>query len=130
MTQFKEFPKMARFSRECILTEKIDGTNASIFIQDLALEEDINDPSIIIIGAGFNGSTSFTLRAGSRTRWITPKQDNMGFANWVKNHPELTREEIVKEMDDILVQVKKSNDTVDYVYNYFKEKYEKSLEDK
>lgn len=86
MTQFKEFPKMARFSRECILTEKIDGTNASIFIQDLALEEDINDPSIIIIGAGFNGSTSFTLRAGSRTRWITPKQDNMGFANWVSQN--------------------------------------------
>lgn len=52
------------------------------------------------------------------------------YANWVKNHPELTREEIVKEMDDILVQVKKSNDTVDYVYNYFKEKHEKSLEDK
>jgi len=26
--EFQEFPKMVRLSRECIITEKIDGTNA------------------------------------------------------------------------------------------------------
>ena len=36
---FIEFPKMARLSREAIITEKIDGTNASIFIQNEFLEE-------------------------------------------------------------------------------------------
>jgi hypothetical protein len=32
--EFAEFPKMARLSRECIITEKIDGTNAQICITD------------------------------------------------------------------------------------------------
>ena len=59
---FKEFPRIARYSRECIITEKIDGTNAQILIT-----ED---------GGGW--------LVGSRTRWITPgKEDNHGFANWV-----------------------------------------------
>lgn len=81
--EFKEFPKMARLSREIIITEKIDGTNASIFIQNLALEEDINDPDIISIS---NGDIKYTMRAGSRTKWITPQNDNFGFANWCKTN--------------------------------------------
>jgi hypothetical protein len=32
MAEFREFSKMARLSREIIITEKIDGTNAQIFI--------------------------------------------------------------------------------------------------
>lgn len=54
---------MARLSRTVIVTEKIDGTNAQIFI-------------------GEDGS----IRAGSRTRWITPSDDNFGFAAWVEEH--------------------------------------------
>lgn len=57
---FEEFPKMARWSREVVITEKLDGTNACIFIGD---------------GDG-------VFRAGSRTRWITPDDDNHGFARW------------------------------------------------
>jgi len=30
--EFVSFPKIARLSRECVITEKIDGTNASIYI--------------------------------------------------------------------------------------------------
>ena len=60
MIEFKEFPKMARLSREIIITEKIDGTNGCIFIS-----EDMN---------GF--------LVGSRNRWITPEDDNAGFARW------------------------------------------------
>uniref|UniRef100_A0A6M3IM96 Putative RNA ligase n=1 Tax=viral metagenome TaxID=1070528 RepID=A0A6M3IM96_9ZZZZ len=63
MNEFKEFPKIARFSREVVVTEKIDGTNAQIFI-----EED------------------GTFMAGSRTRWITPENDNHGFARWASEH--------------------------------------------
>lgn len=67
MSEFAEFPKMARLSRLCIITEKIDGTNAQVCI-------------------GEDGS----IRAGSRTRWITPEDDNYGFAKWVeKNADEL-----------------------------------------
>lgn len=62
---FQDFPKMARFARECIITEKIDGTNAQIYITE---------------DGGF-----FT---GSRTRWITPQGDNFGFSAWAHNHKE------------------------------------------
>ncbi len=78
---FKEFPKLARLSREVIITEKLDGTNSSIFIQSAALEEGSN-PEII---EDVNG---LTIRAGSRTRWITPTDDNYGFARWVKENAE------------------------------------------
>jgi hypothetical protein len=57
--EFVEFPKMARLSRECIITEKIDGTNACIKITE--------DGQFL---------------TGSRTRWITPDDDNYGFSRW------------------------------------------------
>ena len=65
MEKFVEFPKMARLSRECIITEKIDGTNAQIFI-------------------GENGE----FLTGSRTRWITPEDDNFGFSRWAYENKE------------------------------------------
>lgn len=63
--QFIEFPKMARLSREVIISEKIDGTNAQILI---------------------TGDGGFFV--GSRTRWITPDDDNHGFARWAMEHRE------------------------------------------
>lgn len=65
---FEEFPKMARLSRECIITEKIDGTNAQVCITE--------DGQVL---------------AGSRTRWITPADDNFGFAAWVKANEDQLR---------------------------------------
>jgi len=62
---FEEFPKLTRLSRECIITEKIDGTNAQICITE--------DGQFLV---------------GSRTRWITPEQDNYGFAKWAHEHKE------------------------------------------
>lgn len=59
---FVGFPKLARFSREIVITEKIDGTNAQIYIE------------------GDN------IYAGSRTRWIEPGDDNFGFAAWVEQN--------------------------------------------
>lgn len=67
--EFAEFPKIARLSRDVIVTEKIDGTNAQVFISE--------DGQII---------------AGSRNRWITPHDDNFGFASWVEAH----RDELLK----------------------------------
>lgn len=57
---FTAFPKMARLAREVIVTEKLDGTNAQICITDEG-----------------------EVFAGSRSRWITPEDDNFGFARWV-----------------------------------------------
>lgn len=85
MTSFEPFPKMARLSRECVITEKIDGTNAQLFIYDplqqpeLAGEEGFTS-------ARHSDGTVLNIRAGSRTRWIVPGNDNFGFAKWVWEH--------------------------------------------
>ena len=68
--EFVEFPKMARLSREAIVTEKIDGTNGCIFI-------------------GEDG----TFKMGSRTRWLDATTgDNHGFMLWaLTNKDELMK---------------------------------------
>lgn len=64
---FKTFTKIPRLSRECIITEKIDGTNG-------------------VIGIDENGA----LWAGSRNRWLIGPDyingDNMGFGVWAYAH--------------------------------------------
>ncbi len=66
---------MSRLTRECVITEKIDGTNASVVIAPT----DPADAEITI--AERDGMSMF---AGSRTRWIVPGADNFAFAGWVK----------------------------------------------
>jgi hypothetical protein len=61
---FTEFPKISRYSREVVVTEKIDGTNAQVYVNDTMTE----------------------VYAGSRSKWITPEDDNYGFARWVAEH--------------------------------------------
>lgn len=75
---FVEFPKMARLSRECIVTEKIDGTNAQVFI----IPRDKWAPDFVPLA----WSGDVALYAGSRSRWITRDDDNFGFARWVADH--------------------------------------------
>lgn len=60
---FQEFASVTRLSRDMIVTEKIDGTNAQVYITE----------------AG-------QVFAGSRSRWITPEADNFGFARWVREN--------------------------------------------
>lgn len=76
---FQEFPKMARLSRDIVITEKIDGTNAQIAIVEL---EGYSIPGALYESGGL------AMFAGSRTRWITPEDDNYGFAKWAKEHAE------------------------------------------
>ena len=83
MSDFQGFPKMARLSRECIITEKIDGTNAQVFIAPVEKGEAI---PLHAIGAFDFAGVLHYMAAGSRTRWITPQQDNAGFAAWVERH--------------------------------------------
>lgn len=65
MAEFQEFPKIPRLKRSCVITEKIDGTNAQIHITEEG-----------------------EILAGSRSRYITPKDDNYGFAKWVETNGE------------------------------------------
>ncbi len=78
--EFTPWPKIARPSRQIIITEKIDGRNASVFIAELPANEPIPDKSLGVFD--IDGILYFML-AGSRTRWITPDDDNYGFAAWV-----------------------------------------------
>jgi hypothetical protein len=75
--EFVGFPKIARLSRDVIVTEKIDGTNAQVFIVAL---EGFPAPDALY------QRDRLALYAGSRTRWITPKDDNHGFAAWCLAH--------------------------------------------
>lgn len=59
---FVPFQKIPRLRRGCVITEKIDGTNASIWI-----DESGEGPA---------------FRVASRKRFITPDDDNFGFARW------------------------------------------------
>jgi hypothetical protein len=61
--EFTKFPKIARFSRKVIMTEKIDGTNVCVY----------------------NGADDIFL-TGSRNRWITPEDDHYGFSKWAHEH--------------------------------------------
>lgn len=66
---FTAFPKIPRLSRNMIITEKLDGTNAQIVIGD-------------------DGS----FAVGSRNQFITPQNDNYGFAGWAyRNQSELMK---------------------------------------
>jgi hypothetical protein len=78
---FVEFPKMARLSRECVITEKIDGTNAQVNIVPSALMPALFDGAVTLACLD-----DMVLMAGSRTRWITLKDDNYGFARWAQEH--------------------------------------------
>lgn len=78
---FEEFPKIARLARNCVMTEKIDGTNAQVFISSSPLF----DPALSLartLGIG----ADVRMYAGSRSRFITPEADNFGFAAWVKTN--------------------------------------------
>ncbi len=81
---FQDFPKMARLSREIIVTEKIDGTNAQICIAPGRPDNPL------AVAAWFDGATGthMVMCAGSRSRWITPADDNFGFAAWVQANAE------------------------------------------
>jgi hypothetical protein len=64
--KFRPFPKITRFlEQDVVITEKIDGTNGVIKIY--------NETDMLI---------------GSRNRWITPEDDNHGFARWCQTNKE------------------------------------------
>lgn len=79
--EFQEFPKMARLTREVVVTEKIDGTNAQIYLVN---PEGLNPLDVARIAIAANAALGLVMCAGSRTQWITPERDNFGFAAWVK----------------------------------------------
>lgn len=82
--------KIGRLSRTCVISEKIDGTNASIFISEKVCDGGCDqrvslDFRLHNVGCSYVESRFLT---GSRTRWITPQDDNVGFSRWAHEHKE------------------------------------------
>jgi hypothetical protein len=69
LPEFTAFKKIPRLNRDIVITEKIDGTNACVYVTDQG-----------------------EIYAGKRTSWCTPEKDNYGFAAWVQaNKDELLK---------------------------------------
>ena len=67
--EFVSFPKIPRLFNQCIITEKIDGTNGLIHITETG-----------------------DFFVGSRNRWLTEENDNYGFCRWaMENKDELMK---------------------------------------
>jgi hypothetical protein len=80
--EFKAWPKIYRLKREVIITEKIDGTNAGILIS--------TQDSFPHLDSGVEPG----IYASSRKRWITPENDNYGFARWVQENEETLTQDL------------------------------------
>jgi RNA ligase len=81
MVEFQEFPKIPRLNRDVCITEKIDGTNGCVVVEDevqpKAWYDWWSEPRI-----------ERKVYAQSRNRLLTPDNDNAGFAKWVKENAE------------------------------------------
>lgn len=89
MSEFKSMGKIPRLNRDVVITEKIDGTNASVVIEPALTAE--GDPDALYTTA-IDGVVH-SVRAGARNNYRQPgKQDNYGWAGFVQaNAEELVR---------------------------------------
>jgi hypothetical protein len=73
MSEFKAFGKILHINKmQMSITQKIHGSNAQILIE--------------------NGN----IHAGSRSRWLTPDDDNYGFCKWVIEN----RDELIEKLGE------------------------------
>jgi hypothetical protein len=78
--EFTGFGKIARLNREITITEKIDGTNAAVGIVEETELDDATKADRVV---------GHRVYAQSRTRLLSPLDDNMGFAKWVEDNRDI-----------------------------------------
>lgn len=97
MTEFKAFPKIPRLNRDCVITEKIDGTNVAVVINEMWLHDvEVFNLACAYVPIRLDDETKelhermddtrtpyYEVSAQSRNRMISPTDDNYGFAKWV-----------------------------------------------
>lgn len=101
--EFQKFKKIPRLSRDCIITEKIDGTNGQIVIIRFSDFEKAHEDYAGDSVQGFldkyclyktlaiqDENDILYMFAGSKSRWLDTSSngDNYGFAKWVKENAE------------------------------------------
>lgn len=82
--EFTPWPKIARLNRDIVITEKIDGTNAAIGVIPFTVPCSCDEPgceNVIVVE-----DVPPTVYAQSRSRIITPEDDNFGFARFVSDN--------------------------------------------
>ncbi len=102
---FEQFPSIPRWSRDAIITEKIDGTNASIHIYDITTDRPDYESEDMWIFKHYSpygekvviDYITYLIIAGSRKGFVYPtgvrpglgsQSDNFGFAAWVFDNKE------------------------------------------
>ncbi len=97
LAEFQAWPKTPRLFRDVMITEKIDGTNACVFIREEGfgtsagyLHADPPSTTAVVLGPAKMDNDDFPaneywLYAQSRSRFVTPGSDNFGFAQWVRD---------------------------------------------
>lgn len=87
LNEFEKFKPIPRLFRDCVITEKIDGTNAQISIRPLITTLSPTVETTVDKVVEF-GDAFLAIRAGSRNRWLAPGKgtDNHGFAAWVHDN--------------------------------------------
>jgi hypothetical protein len=92
MTEFQAWPKIPRLNRNCIVTEKIDGTNACVVIEEVPAYADKHEFELARVDLSREPDTpALAVYAQSRKRLLQTNEvskgsDNMGFAAWVKEN--------------------------------------------
>jgi len=94
---FNAWPKIARLNRDIVITEKLDGTNAAIGVlqyplgyHSSTLYDDVRHHYNVFVGTETDDNGvplwEYQVYAQSRNHVITTKNDNYGFATWVKKN--------------------------------------------
>lgn len=76
--QHQKFSSIPRLYRDVVITEKIDGSNAAIIIEQNSPAP--HDPQTKLVNSD---NSYYTIGAQSRTQILTPDNDMFGFATWV-----------------------------------------------
>lgn len=83
---FEKWPSIPRLSKERMtITEKIDGTNACIVIMPWDVTASVDHKLIDTVSVD---NELYFFAAQSRSRFITPENDNFGFAKWAYQNAE------------------------------------------
>lgn len=89
--EFIKFPKIPRLKRDIFITEKIDGTNSQIYIEDVAVID--KDAKCATHDDLINARTvarkdNLIMFAGSRNQYLESGKDNYGFFKWAQANSE------------------------------------------
>src|SRR5882762_10774140 len=77
---FQKWPKISRWNSPVVITEKIDGSNAAVVIENLHDHGTSPHGSLVTV---MYDSEWWAVYAQSRNRYLQVHDDNFGFAEWV-----------------------------------------------